>query len=281
MKEIPIRKLPPSDKKKNFRIRELKEMFTDGDLKEPLHRHDFYYLLIVESASGVHTIDFDNYTITDQSIFFLRPGQMHKLTLKAKSTGYLLHFKKDFLENSYSKTTALLQTVSFNNQYIVDTIVFKKIKRLLEVILQESKEGIKDYNEAIKANLILLLIQLSREKEVKETTQISYEQEKLEQFKIVLQNTIKQQKKATVYANELGMSVYQLNAITKKTLGKTSSELINEYIVLEAKRYLLATNYQINQIAYYLGYQDSSYFIRFFKKHTGNSPAIFRQKNKK
>ncbi|NQX56713.1 helix-turn-helix domain-containing protein [Pedobacter panaciterrae] len=50
---------------------------------------------------------------------------------------------------------------------------------------------------------------------------------------------------------------------------------MNEYIILEAKRQLLATSSQVSQIACYLGYEDISYFIRFFKKHTGTSPEAF------
>jgi YesN/AraC family two-component response regulator len=72
------------------------------------------------------------------------------------------------------------------------------------------------------------------------------------------------------------MSIYQLNNVTKTTLNKTASEVINEHIILEAKRHLLATSELVNQIAYYLGYDDPSYFIRFFKKHTGASPEAFR-----
>jgi len=67
-----------------------------------------------------------------------------------------------------------------------------------------------------------------------------------------------------------------LNAITKSALGKTCSDLINEYIILESKRYLLATSNQVSQIAFHLGYDDVSYFIRFFKKHTGHTPEAFR-----
>jgi AraC-like DNA-binding protein len=74
------------------------------------------------------------------------------------------------------------------------------------------------------------------------------------------------------YAAMMNLSTYQLNAITKQTLGKTCSQLIDEHIILEAKRYLLATANQVNQIADHLGYEDVSYFTRFFKKHTGYSP---------
>jgi AraC family transcriptional regulator, transcriptional activator of pobA len=74
----------------------------------------------------------------------------------------------------------------------------------------------------------------------------------------------------------MNLSVYQLNAITKATLSKTCSDLITQQIILEAKRCLLATSHQVNQTAYRLGYEDVSYFIRFFKKQTGYSPEAFR-----
>jgi YesN/AraC family two-component response regulator len=49
-------------------------------------------------------------------------------------------------------------------------------------------------------------------------------------------------------------------------------------VILEAKRQLLATHQRINQIAASLGYEDSSYFIRFFRKLSGYPPDVFRQK---
>jgi AraC-like DNA-binding protein len=76
----------------------------------------------------------------------------------------------------------------------------------------------------------------------------------------------------------MNLSHYQLNEITKVTVGKTASELINEHIILEAKRYLLATSNQIKDIADHLGYEDVSYFIRFFKKQSGYSPESFRHR---
>ena len=79
------------------------------------------------------------------------------------------------------------------------------------------------------------------------------------------------------YADLLNLSPYQLNAITKASVGKTVAQLIDEQIILEAKRYLLATPNQVKDIAWDLGYEDVSYFIRFFKKHTGLSPDAFRK----
>jgi AraC-like DNA-binding protein len=87
---------------------------------------------------------------------------------------------------------------------------------------------------------------------------------------------VSSKKQVSEYTEILNLSGYQLSSITKNILGKTPSELINEYIILESKRHLLATSDQVNQIAWHLGYEDPSYFIRFFRKHTGYSPDAFR-----
>ena len=79
------------------------------------------------------------------------------------------------------------------------------------------------------------------------------------------------------YAELLHITPYQLNAVTKNLLGKTSSQLITEQMVLEAKSFILATTDQINEIAFKLGYEDPAYFIRFFKKNTGYTPQVFRE----
>jgi AraC-like DNA-binding protein len=102
-------------------------------------------------------------------------------------------------------------------------------------------------------------------------------QQRLEDFLELIETHMASHKQVSYYAQMLNLSLYQLNAITKTTLGKTCSQLMDEAVILEAKRYLLATSQQINQIAFDLGYEDISYFSRFFKKHTGYSPEAFRQ----
>jgi AraC family transcriptional activator of pobA len=130
----------------------------------------------------------------------------------------------------------------------------------------------------IKASLHIFFIELIRNrKSKKDSNSVNpYAQEQLEKFLELLEAHISNSKQTSHYAAMLSLSLYQLNAITRATLGKTCSELINECIILESKRYLLATPSQVNQIASYLGYEDVSYFIRFFKKHTGYTPEVFR-----
>ncbi|RYE31653.1 MAG: helix-turn-helix domain-containing protein, partial [Sphingobacteriales bacterium] len=149
----------------------------------------------------------------------------------------------------------------------------------LKSIFKESIEKHERYKEVITANLEIFFIELLRQNDKTENVGKSktlYSQERFEELIELLEANITTTKRVAQYADLLNLTTYQLNAICKEISGKTCSELINEHIILEAKRHLHATSNQINQIAYHLGYDDISYFIRFFKKHTGFTPESFR-----
>lgn len=79
------------------------------------------------------------------------------------------------------------------------------------------------------------------------------------------------------YARLLHMSSRGLSELTHQLLNKTPSRMIQERIVLEAQRMLLYSALNVNQVGYRLGFDDASYFVKYFKKHTGISPSEFRK----
>jgi len=157
------------------------------------------------------------------------------------------------------------------------------MESILSQALKEYTDKVKGYQEILKANLSIFLIELLRQRQNKAIPNVKatpYAQEKLEQFLELVEANSNTNKQVSQYIDLLHLSSYQLSAITKALLNKTPSEIINDYIILEAKRQLLATSNQVSQIAYNLGYEDASYFIRFFKKHTTLSPETFRQNSR-
>ena len=83
-------------------------------------------------------------------------------------------------------------------------------------------------------------------------------------------------KTATDYAEHLSVHVNHLNRAVKEVTGKTTTAHLAERVVLEAKTLLKHTNWSINEIAYSLGYEYSTYFDNFFKKQTGVTPSSLR-----
>jgi AraC family transcriptional activator of pobA len=284
MDKIPIRHIRITQKEPDFSecfsIRDIEPIMAQQEMVQELHRHDFFYILVLKKGTGTHEIDFTPYKVCDHSVFIMRPGQVHRLTLKPGSTGYLMQFRNDFYYPRQKVSNQLLRKVSNINCYYFSENSFQKLISILVSVFQEYTYKQEQYQEVLKASLNIFFVELVRQYSKMPPKNVSpYMQERLEEFLELLETHIFSHKQVSQYADIMNLSNYQLNAITKATLGKTCSELINEYVILESRRCILATSDQINQLAYHLGFQDVSYFIRFFKKHTGSSPEEFRRNN--
>ena len=98
-------------------------------------------------------------------------------------------------------------------------------------------------------------------------------------FKKSLEKNFLTIRKVSDYAEKLYISPTYLNDTVKEVTGQSASEIIQERLILEIKGELIQTESNINQIAFKLGFNDTSYFCRFFKKNTGVSPQTFRETN--
>jgi AraC family transcriptional activator of pobA len=283
MKSIPIRQIRPAPSEpkisQTFRIRDVKTLLGGTDMLQDLHRHNFFFVLALKKGRGNHVIDFAPHKVTDHCVFMMRPGQVHKLELKAESTGYLMEFNLEFYHVNERGTSHALRKATSTSACELSPSSFDRLLAILDYIYLEYEDASEGYQEVIRAQLDIFFIEFVRNRQQPKPASINaspYDQQRLEQFLQLVETHISSKKQVSEYADLLNLSGYQLSAITKSILGKRPSELINEHIVLESKRYLLATSDQVNQIAWHLGYEDPSYFIRFFKKHTGYSPEAFR-----
>lgn len=283
MKDVPIRKIKTPQWEINvarsFSIRRVEDVLAGKDMFHALHRHDFFFVLALQKGKGRHEIDFQECSVEDHSIFFLRPGQVHQLELKAYCKGYLMEFDTAFYQPDNNLSRQRWRRAANANFCNPEAARFEKMLSILSSIFQEFSAKQEGYLEVIKANLEIFFIEFLRQSQNPAQTEngSTYAQTRLDDFMAMLETRLADLKQVSQYADLLNLSTYQLNSITKATVGKAASELINGQIILEAKRYLLATTNQVKDIADHLGYEDVSYFIRFFKKHTGHSPEAFRK----
>ncbi len=279
--DIPVRSIKHLEARPavvdGFKIRTVAEVLGGKDMVQDRHRHDFYFMLALKKGSGNHEIDFVPHAVTDNSIFVLRPGQVHRLDLKRRSQGYLMEFGKDLI-HSQGKDSILRN--SAGNFCQLKANISDKLQGILASMHEEYRDQNEGFLEIIRANLSIVLVELARQRQHRDANRDKrndYAQERLYDFLELLEKDVQTHKQVSHYAEKLNLSPFQLNSITKTLLGKRAAELIDDHILLESRRYLLATSNQVNQIAYHLGFEDVSYFIRFFKKHTGFTPEMFRQ----
>lgn len=85
-----------------------------------------------------------------------------------------------------------------------------------------------------------------------------------------------QERSVGFYAEQLHLTPKYLTTLLRVTTGRTASEWIDEYVILEAKNLLKYSAMNIQEIAYYLNFPNQSFFGRYFKQHTGMSPSAYR-----
>lgn len=258
-------------------VHKLSELF-ENDIYVPKkpHRHTFYQIIYIQEGKGIHKIDFVDYQFTNQTIFFIAPGQVHDLRfLEINSKGLIINFSEDLFQTFLANDDFIDNFWFFHKSGQFSTIELKEnlhiIQKIFNQILSEKRENILrlhllhlmyECNESIlnKLNKIDLSAPAHQLKKFEELVEQNYETEHYPKF----------------YADQLSISPNYLNALCKKERNKTAGVIIRERILLEAKRLLVNSTLDISEISFLLGFEDNSYFTKFFKSQTQLTPKQFR-----
>ncbi|HZY82470.1 MAG TPA: AraC family transcriptional regulator [Cyclobacteriaceae bacterium] len=260
-------------KTSSFYIEKLDAHLRNHSFVNTPHKHDHYLILYVTKGGGTHTIDFRTYAVKPGSFFMMTPGQVHSWKLDEGTDGYVIFFENYFygLNVGDWSLTAFPFFHSLNADPHVENVNDKMIDSVVkEMFIEKDARLLWTY-------LDLLLQKLSRyynASALPGPNQVTFRIRKLEQ--LIDKNFVKLKKPAD-YANLMNMSTAYLNNICKKQVGKTLSDLINERIVLEAKRLFAYTDLSVGQVGDRLKFSETSYFIRFFKKNVGMTPERFKE----
>ena len=262
----------------NFSIFEVKDTPERLKQQNPF-RNDFYAIIFILKGTLKLVVDFTNYAITPGMIHFISPGQILSTT-SVPEEGFGIIFKKDFLTHQgASKWLQGLPMYHRIHSAPFLNISFASNERLtfyLQSMLNEYQSNETYKYDAIKANLILVLVYLSRIYRMEQGEEHRENNHAILRFESLIDEHYEDIKSVKEYAEMLYMTPQNLNRITKKVTGKNASDLINEKVLIEIKRYLLFTDKSIEEIAYQLNFFDNSYFTKYFKKATGTTPKAFR-----
>lgn len=268
MKNIPIHELNRDDSLVIERIESGKRINFAGT-----HRHSFFEILYFTSINpgDTHTIDFEEYPISQDSIYIVKPFQVYKMNL-TNQQGISFALTKDYF-NSLQ-----LYTESYVN-YIVPNIItptkneLDSIKKTFDMILSEHCDNPR--RALLYEYMRTLLMQLLSSCCNEDISRKNVDNRILKIFDLIDKH-FSEQHNTIFYARQISLSEKRLNELTKETLGYTVKQLILERLLLEAKRLINHGQLTFKEIAFELGFNDSSYFSRFFKIHSGLTPEQFK-----
>ena len=239
------------------------------------HRHSFYQVIWFTS-SGLHHIDYKDFEHEADCLFFINTGQVHNFCMDAANEGYLFHFNDAFLIHNKMDRDNWSQYKLFNE---ISSPVITPQEPVLGQLRQINQLAQQDYNYRSQVYFLFQVLLLKLERLKRQQHQHLPESDPdfqlVVRFRELIDAHINEMQAIEFYSEQLGVNRKKLSNLSKQFLGDTPANVIAERKILEAKRLLSNTKRSIKEIGYQLGFDQATYFTKYFKKFTGLTPKDF------
>ncbi len=264
----------------------LESLIDNFSISITYHRHiQLHHIFLFESGDIEFYINGECINLSNNSILIIPENVVHGFVLGKESKGVIISsysfIIEEILKDSPIIKNFILETKIFEN---INKTLFEEFKCIIKDLSSDVFNTLPEKSIMLKFKLGRLFVNLYRELiNLNSFVKINNcpELETFNNFKSLLFNFKRENKKIDFYASQLGISKIKLNRICKAVSGKTPLWFINEALINDARLLLLFTNFSISEIAYILNFSTPNYFIRFFKKITGFTPKLFVDKYKK
>lgn len=239
------------------------------------HSHDYYILSFLYSGSIHHLADFESEQITAPAILLLDVDRVHTHPILnncvIKSIGFSQRFIKDRGPTFFNRLNKI-----FSRPFI--KISKTEIERIDEIIRLMENQTFKclretELTQSLLDALVIYCAILSDQNPYTEKTLNDI----YTRFRILLKKHYTEHHEVSFYAESLNISTGVLTQQVKHSTLKTPKQLIDEHLLLEAKRILYWSDITSKELSWKLGFETDSYFNRFFKKYTGLTPKEFQR----
>ena len=270
-----------NQRKLHFDLRDAAEYLSlHKDKATKAHRHS-YYQLIWFKTPGAHYIDYEILEHPANTFFMINKGQVHYFCPYSANEGYLFHFN-DVLLSQYVPDLLQRLSLSVFSEILPASVTLSdaeaaKMEALTQLLQNEFSHESLHHEEMICHLLSAILIHLERKMDDQTSLKVASDEFHLAyQFKQQAAANIHQFWSIDQFASALHTNSKMLSKATKRILGDTPARFITNLKILEAKR-MLASPASIREVAYHLGFEQATYFTKYFKKETGLTPKEFRQ----
>jgi AraC-like DNA-binding protein len=285
-----LKTIPPQSNL--FHIHRHEDVPVTHSTETQIFRSDTFSASLLTSGAAEYKIGMKEYQMKAGSFYFMSPQQLRYYKKLKPWKGYVFLFSEEFVyqfskahiykeypffqldanvelhlsKNQMNELTALLDKLHWNYQS-KETDKLKFIYHYLSLILLQAKKWYTEQNGILKhADKLVSLAKAFDELLEKHF------------FDIATQKADKLFSVAD-FAEKLNVSTNHLSDTIKKEIGKTPTQIIKERTILEAKSLLNSTDLTISEVAYFLNFDDPSYFTKYFKNATGLSPVDFKKGN--
>ena len=263
---------------------------TDFDYGDNTYVLDLFQISLKSGISGSIVYGRNQYDFQEGSMVFSKPGQAMSFfnpEVTGTTQGWTLLFHPDLIRRS--SLAQHLESYSFFSYEMHEALHLSDSEKtnlfeLAQKIESEYNQGIDRHSQKLIVSTIELMLDYClRYYDRQFYTRSNLNQDKTTVFFEFLQSYYRDNQQESnglpsvkACSEHLQMSASYLSDMLKKESGRNAQQLIQEFVIDRAKNELLASNKQITQIAYDLGFEYPQHFSKLFKSKTGMSPNKFR-----
>ncbi|MDF2831940.1 helix-turn-helix domain-containing protein [Chryseobacterium indoltheticum] len=244
---------------------------------------DSMYHIFLFNGNGKIIVDFIEYNFIGKTVFFTSPFQNIQILSETEIEIEVLNFHGDFYCIEFHKKEVACNGLLFNNIYLFPHFsltdeVYQEISDYFSKIKEVNHN--EDFSGSVLQSYLQLILAISsREKNKllpdKEIIKDDFNELKL--FQNLVEEHFIVEKSLSFYADLLHVTSNTLSKKIKSKFNKTPSQIIQERVILEAKKQIHLTRKSIKEIAVELNFNDEFHFSKYFKKYVGISPTQFRK----
>jgi len=244
---------------------------------------DQFYHILLFKGSGSVKIDLVDYNFDGNIVLFTTPYQASHFNSAQKIEIRTLLFHGDFYCIEYHKKEVACNGLLFNNIYTQPFIVlndeeYREMHLLFDKLAEELNFEDTYSKAVVRAYLQLMLALSSKVKIGTMGTDDEFLKHPINQFRSILEIYFKIERSPSFYAGQLGIAPNTFSKQCKTYFLRSPSQIIQDRVILEAKKLIHLTYKSMKEIAAELNFDDENYFSRYFKKHTNVTPTTFREK---
>lgn len=259
-------------------------------LKERLELHphihsDFEQLIIVRRGGGTMMVEDRHYSFRKPTILIVPALTAHSFAYEEGSDGWVVTVARDYFQEIMTRAPVLSEIFTVGNciEYLQGERAFAEIERVVTKLHWERRRSARCSEIASEALLIDLLVAVLRKAQHSRFFHVAENgshQEAYRKFVTIVEEHYKENWSLQKFADALSMSEPRLRTVCRSVSGQSPIRIINTRIILEAKRCLTYTSMSVSELAYRLGFEDPSYFSRFFRSRCGQTPTEYKMARK-